>query len=186
MREAEAEPSSPQGRATSHPISKGRAGWHPRARVLWTSRPGLAYLPLGLGQLEDLLPHGEESLALVLEANACGLHSLNAQLPLAPPMQELDMGLGGGAVRVADPHPCRNWTRRWCGEGGVLAAPAPPPPRPPAHLQGIDAGADVVVCLLAEGRQCARVGPHAPPQGDLQGSESVSVPPTPTLKPPPP
>lgn len=88
MREAEAEPSSPQGRAASHPVSKGRAGWHPRL--------GLAYLPPGLGQLEDLLPHGEEALVLVLEANAYGLHSLNAQLPLAPPMQELDMGWGVG------------------------------------------------------------------------------------------
>lgn len=44
------------------------------------------HLPLGPRQLKDLLPHREEPLALVLEANLCGLHSLNTQLPLAPPM----------------------------------------------------------------------------------------------------
>lgn len=58
---------------------------------------------------------------------------------------------------------------------GALAAPSPAP-EPPAHLQGVDAGADVVVRLLTEGRQSAGVSPHAPPQGDLQRGGRMSVP----------
>lgn len=55
----------------------------------------LSHLPLGPGQLEDLLPHREQPLALVLEADSCGLHGPDTQLPLAPPVQELDRECGG-------------------------------------------------------------------------------------------
>lgn len=52
-----------------------------------------------------------------------------------------------------------------------------PDPTPPhlvpagPHLQGVDAGPDVIVSFLTEGRQHPRVSPHALPQGDL-GEES--------------
>lgn len=158
----------PEGRAECLPgprqpwvsISKGRAGLHKQGLVSqgWgagavQAKAGLSTchtrpcLPLGPRQLEDLLPHGEQPLPLVLEANVCGLHGPHAQLPLAAPMQELDTGVG--AVRSH-------------------RAPLAPARPPPTHLQCIDAGADVIVCLLTEGRQCAWVGLHALPQGDLR------------------
>lgn len=108
----------PEGRAECLPgprqpwvsISKGRAGLHKQGLVSqgWgagavQAKAGLSTchtrpcLPLGPRQLEDLLPHGEQPLPLVLEANVCGLHGPHAQLPLAAPMQELDTGVG--AVR---------------------------------------------------------------------------------------
>lgn len=84
----------------------------------------MACLPLGPGQLEDLLPHGKEPLALILQANACALNGLNTQLPLAPPVQELDMG--SGRVRMADPHSSRKWTQGRRGEGTGRPCPLPP------------------------------------------------------------
>lgn len=55
---------------------------------------------------------------------------------------------------------------------GVERELPPVPPHhsqlPPAHLQGVDAGSDIVVCLLTEGCQGTRVGLQALPEGDLQ------------------
>lgn len=120
--------------------------------------PPYPHLPLGLRQLEHLLPHGEESLALVLEANARGLHGLHTQLPLALPMKELDTEWWGGEPR--------------------LAQPALPPPQPPAHLQGVDTGPDVIVRLLTEGCQRTRVSLHALLQADLLGNGEWVLEPT--------
>lgn len=88
-----------------------------------------------------------------------GLHIPHTQLPPAPPMQELD-------------------TERWWVRGSIL--PTPCPIWAPAHLQSVDAGADVIVCLLTEGCQCTRVRLHALPQGDLwEGPECWGSDPTP-------
>lgn len=53
-------------------------------------------LPLNLWELEDLLPDGEETLVLVLQANLHHLHHLHTQLLLASAMQELQQKQGGG------------------------------------------------------------------------------------------
>lgn len=51
-------------------------------------------LPLGTGQLEDLLPHREEPAALVFHAHMNSLHCSDAEFMLATAMQELGGGFG--------------------------------------------------------------------------------------------
>lgn len=97
-------PERPRCLYTDEALWVPRRGWRGRP-----STPRPACLPLGPGQLENLLPHGEKPLALVLEPDPRSLHGPHTQLPPAPPVKELDTGwwelVRGGLPRLTRPRP---------------------------------------------------------------------------------